>query len=396
MWDSQYALNRFYASQGGSGAATAYVYDYWEEGGSYFTYGVYTDQNTKPYWKISKNEKEIILIPYPGWRNNTFQLEGSISAGSYVWFGGGADWWTTRFDYGGLCYKFWLDEEMYGDDGVEDPFHPLAPWIYQDEIGDPFNYIFSWYFTYAGSQNYTRTLTQGIKLTDARKLTADYKKTLTMNGENSTALGHGSSYVRAHTAQVKGTDAALWLRGVYRTISETIKILNPLNYCRDFLRRILETPRAFTDTARRVENKRTVFTNGGGSDGIIRERGFFRSVLAVVKGSDTNNTLISLMRNIAEWVSAFDTAGHLGDYVRGLFVEAGNMAETGHKADYCRKQEDTVYTEGVSLRHLLIFIHLVTVGLVRDFLIRRFLKSNEELILKSCVCRELFLDSNIH
>jgi hypothetical protein len=399
MWDSQYALNRFYVSQGGSGSAAAYVYDYWEDGGAFFTYGVYTDQNTKPYWKISKNENEIKLTNSSGhhtpagWRSNTFQLEGSLSAGSYVWFGGGADWFTTRFDYGGVCYKFWLDDERYYDDGVDECYSPLAPWIYQDAIGDPFNYIFSWYFSYTGSQSYTRTLTQGVSFSDNRKLAGDYKRTAFMNGQNMTALGHGASYYREHSAQVRGTDAAPWLRGMYRNISETINLLNPLGYCRDFLRALVETVQPAAGDGRRVGNRRDILTTGSNGDAVTRGRGFFRSLLAVLKTSDTTAPPVSLLRLLTEGAVALDTAGHLGDYVRGLFTEAGGMAQPGHVSAYYRKQEDTAYTEGVPLRHLFMVIRLVTGGLVRDFIIRRFLKSNEDIALKSPVCREIEIDS---
>ncbi|GHV72286.1 hypothetical protein AGMMS49928_28810 [Spirochaetia bacterium] len=398
MWDSQYALNRFYASEGGGGNATAYVYDCWEDAGAYFMHGVYTDQNTKPYWKISKNEKEILLgySPFPGWKNNTFQLEGGISAGSYVWFGGSADWFTTRFDYGGVCYKFWLDEDRYYEDGIDDPYTVMPPWIYPDSIGAPFNYIFSWYFTYTASQNYTRTLTQGVTLTDTRKLTAAYKKTITMNGGNTMSLGHGSGYYRAHTAQVKGTDTVPWTRVLFRAISETLKTLNPLGNSRGLVRGLTDTVKPAADNTRNVNNRRDILTTGSSGDAVTRRQGFSRSVLATLKINDTTAPLVSFLRILAERSSSLDSAGHLGNYIRGLFVQAESIAETGHVSAYYRKQEDTAYTEAIPLRSLFMVIRLVTVGFVRDFILKRFLKSNEDIVLKSPVCREIEFDSRIH
>jgi hypothetical protein len=67
-----------------------------------------------------------------------------------------------------------------------------------------------------------------------------------------------------------------------------------------------------------------------------------------------------------------------------------------HGGEYYRKQADTVQAAGIPFRSLLIFVRLLTTSFVRDFLLRRFLKSNEELVLKSPVCRELILDSTIH
>jgi hypothetical protein len=72
------------------------------------------------------------------------------------------------------------------------------------------------------------------------------------------------------------------------------------------------------------------------------------------------------------------------------------MAETNHAGDYYRKVQDTAHNEGVSLRHLFVFIRLVTLSLVRDYITGRFLKSNEELVIKSPVCREIILDSTLH
>jgi hypothetical protein len=86
----------------------------------------------------------------------------------------------------------------------------------------------------------------------------------------------------------------------------------------------------------------------------------------------------------------------MGGVYPGLRTEAANRAETRHGGDYYRKQADTVQAAGVPFRSLLIFVRLVTTSFVRDFLLRRFLKSNEELVLKSPVCRELILDSTIH
>jgi hypothetical protein len=72
------------------------------------------------------------------------------------------------------------------------------------------------------------------------------------------------------------------------------------------------------------------------------------------------------------------------------------MTETKHRAEYHRKQQDTAYSEAVSLRHLFIFIRLITGAYIRDYIIGRFLKSKEELIIKSPVCRELILESTLH
>ncbi|GHV93062.1 hypothetical protein AGMMS50268_35650 [Spirochaetia bacterium] len=418
----QFGVNRFIAPEKIQGTCSAHFYCY----DTNFSIGDYSPRvfdnvNNKPGTIRSKNEQIMrtklweynadrsgYIWSNPLWKNVNFEINGQIEAGSNVWFGGYGWGVWTKYDYGGEYYRNWPEmvwtteeEEVYDDETgewywTEPEGYELPDFIHNgDETFD--NYILSWYFTFESSSfNYTRTLTQGVNLSDTRKLTATYKKTLAMNGRNTTALGHGSSYYRTHTAQVRGTAGLSWLRGFYRNISETIKILNPLGYCRDFLRTVTETARAYTDTIRNAGNKRTVLTTGGSNDGITWGRGFFRSILTTLQSSDTNNTLITLARNIAEWAATLDSAGHLGDYFRGLFVEAGSIAETDHAADYYRKQEDTAYTEDNPLRSLFMVIRLITVGFVRDFILKRFLKSNEDIVLKSPVCREIEIDSRIH
>jgi hypothetical protein len=77
-------------------------------------------------------------------------------------------------------------------------------------------------------------------------------------------------------------------------------------------------------------------------------------------------------------------------------VEAGSIAETTHRGEYHRKQQDTAYSEAVSLRHLFVFIRLLTGAYIRDYIIGRFLKSKEEVVIKSPVCREIILESTLH
>ncbi|AEF80403.1 hypothetical protein [Leadbettera azotonutricia] len=390
--DGEMALNQYLVNQSGGGNCRAYVYDYWDESETCMP-GLYTDNNTKPYLRKSRNERDI--TPRGGWCSNTFSIDGSLAVGSYVWFGVKSSWFTTRFDYGGKCWKFWPDYDSYPEDYDEElppPVIELNQWATYCTIK------WSWYFEYTAiqAQNYTRTLTQGVKLTDARKLTANYKKTLTMNGQNGTALGHGSSYIRKHTAQVKGTDTTPWLRGMYRSIRETLRVLTPLGYCRDVYRSLLETARSSAAANRSMGNNRSIGTTAGSNDGISRSRGIFRALPETAKTVDGVVSFIGLLRRLIEQAGATDNAGKLSMYIRGLYEQAGNYAGTVHQGEYYREAFDIAGSTGLPLRSLGVFIKLVTVGLVRDYLLRRFLKSNEEIVLKSAVCRNLEIESRIH
>ncbi|AEF85237.1 hypothetical protein TREPR_2195 [Treponema primitia ZAS-2] len=399
MLDGEMALNQYPVNQSGGGNCTAYVYAYYSNSDSYITPCLYTDNSNKPYLRKSKNEQEVrvdITSQRPaGWRSNTFSIDGSITAGANVWFGVKASWFTTRFDYGGKCYKFWPDYDSYPEDYDED----LPPPVINITQWDTYCTIkWSWYFDYTATQaqNFTRTLTQGVTLTDTRKLTANYKKTLTMNGQNGTALGHGSSYIRKHMAQVKGTDTTPWLRGLYRSITETLRVLTPLGYCRELYRSLLETARLSATANRSTGNNRNIGTTAGSNDGISRSRGIFRALLETAQTGDGAVSFIGLLRRLIEQAGSTDSAGKWNVYIRGLYEQAGNNAETGHQGEYYREAFDTAGVAGLPLRSLGVFIKLVTVGLVRDYLLRRFLKSNEEIVLKSAVCRDIEIESRIH
>jgi hypothetical protein len=90
-----------------------------------------------------------------------------------------------------------------------------------------------------------------------------------------------------------------------------------------------------------------------------------------------------------------DILGSVRDYVIGLYDIAGSMAETDRQAEYYRSESDTVQAEGSLFRHLFIFVKLVATSFIRDYVLSRFLIAREELVLKSCITRELTIDSKI-
>jgi hypothetical protein len=318
----QFGVNRFLAPEKIKGACSAYFYCY-DTGMGIGDYSprVFDSASNKPGAVRSKNEQimRTKLWEYnaaqdgnvwgnPQWKTVSFEINGQIEAGSDVWFGGYGWGVWTKYDYGGEYYRnspevviTKEEEELYDEETgewywTEQEDYELPDFIHNGKEKLD-NYILSWYFAFESSSfNYARTLTQGVKLTDARKLTAAYKKTL----------------------------------------------------------------------------------------------------LTVLKTGDTNMPLMTLARKIAERASALDGAGHLGGYFRGLFIDALSIAETSHLSAYCRKQEDTAHAGAIPLRSLFMAIRLATVCFARDFILKRFLKSNEDIVLKSPVCRGIEIESRIH
>jgi hypothetical protein len=383
------AVNRFLVSQAINGNCTAYAYcneDDYEGGGRPV---LYSDSGGKPQERRSAAEG---LFDFgmngskpPGWRTATFQSNRSIAAGTYLWFGVLAElYWYPRFDYGAVCYVDVID-----DYGPVPDIYPLYNANYYE------NFKLSMYFTYTSAQNYTRTITQGVTLADTRKLTADYKRAMTMNADSVTLLGHSSNYYREHTSGIAITDVLSRIRGFFRSIAEMVRTNDLISSCRDFLRIIAVTVHPETHEQRNLSARRDIAGQAGTGDSTARQRGFIRTLVAAVTTADYAGKIQAWFRTIHEQAAAFGEAGHLGDYIRGLYTEAGNMAETKHAGEYYRAVEDTAGSTAVSLRHLFIFIRLVTLSLVRDYLLSRFLRSREELVIKSPVVRELTLESRV-
>jgi hypothetical protein len=219
---------------------------------------------------------------------------------------------------------------------------------------------------------------------------------MSMNANGITLLGRASNYYRKHINAASVSDTVSRFRGFFCSLAEQVQIGDFIAYCRDFLRTIALTLRPLTEGKRSLSARRDITTEANTQDSTARQRGFIRTLLAGVTVADYAGKVFTLLRTVREEAAAFGEAGHLGDYLRGIYTEVGSMAETDHDGDYHRTVEDTAHNEGVSLRHLFIFLRLATLSLVRDYIIGRFLKSKEELVIKSPVCREITLESTLH
>jgi hypothetical protein len=357
--DSEFALNKYLVPQTGNGLCNAYVYCYDDDCDEDFIPCLYTNVNNKPYARKSLNENIIDVTVYPprwpvGWKTNTFQINGSITAGDYVWFGGWAQYFWTRFDYGGDCYKGDFDYDLY-EDYIEE--YGLAPYIVFNQWVVYCNIIWSWYFTYAASagQNYVRTLTQGVTLPNNRTITGNYKRISTETAGNSTSLNR--------------------LPLFFRNVAEIVRAAMSNGNSRSISRQCPENVNANSETDRNFSA--------------------IRKAQDTLNGTDNHSFTFFYIRSVPDTVQTEHNIRYSRGFFRGLLDYAGSIAETLCKAGYYRTNSDTVQTTGAVFRGLLIFTRIVTKVLIRDFLFGRFLKARQELILKSCVTREIAIESKI-
>jgi hypothetical protein len=304
--------------------------------------------------------------------------------------------------------------------------------------------------------NYQRSATQTVRGTTALGRFEGFVRSLVQTAKNTMTLKASPTLIRKLIQQAGASDTAKRFLSILRkpaqtaginsgtqriiqakrSIADTGKAETVINRKQDFTRNIAHTGNAGTEVLKRADYvKRFQETAGStGTTGTVRKlvlrlvelaaglyelkagTGFSRSVTDTVKNSsvmggmvaffrilsghagsgDSTSSFITRMRVIQDTGTVGDDTGHTADYLRGLFVEAGTMAETTHRAEYHRRQQDTAHSEAVPLRHLLIFIRLLTGAYIRDYIIGRFLKSREEVIIKSPVCRKLILDSKVH
>jgi hypothetical protein len=110
----------------------------------------------------------------PGWRSAPFSCDTPVEAGVYCWFGLFTEYWQTAYDYGGTLYAKVLGTSYYALETIPEqyPQDNLASSLYGDMLSLLSELRLSMYFSYTVAQNYTRTLTQGVTLTDSRKQVA--------------------------------------------------------------------------------------------------------------------------------------------------------------------------------------------------------------------------------
>jgi hypothetical protein len=172
------------------------------------------------------------------------------------------------------------------------------------------------YFDYSSAQNYVRTLTQGVSLTDSLKLTGEYK------------------------------------RGIEQLVQAKDIPTGLLTLC--------------------------------------------RNIIEAVKGIDQISFSVFLIRSMKESLTISDYLGQLKSLFRRLIDKAYSIDEVKGGWVINRFIADTAIVAGAVFRGLLIFVKILTTSLVRDFILRQFLVAREELFLKSCITRELTIDSKLN
>jgi hypothetical protein len=383
-------VNRFLLPETLNGAAAAYVYAFNPISVNECKPVLYSDSSDMPQYRLSSNEGyfnvSISGARPEGWRPASFDVNSSIQSGCYIWYGLSASTFFPRFDYAGKLYWY-----TYGNYTVNLPnTFPLFP------DGRFYNYLISMYFIYPPAQNYVRTLTQGVSLSDSRRITGSYSRIAaqTVQARETFAkllaikkriqdMASGFDFnsfvlvkIRAIRERIQLADTISHAKALFRALADIAVIESGLQQGRLFFRKLADNAQAFALAAKLIA--------------------VFKRIQDTASGFDYNSFSLANVRTIREGVNTADIISHLKVFIRALSSIAGIESVAKQSRALRRKLADTALAAGPVFRGLFLLVMIKSGAYMRDFVLGRLLKSKNEAVLKSCVCREIIIESRIN
>ena len=226
------AVNRYLLPEVLRETALAYVYIYDGYGGDLCKPVIYSDNNNTPLSRLSTDEGNIDIkltsTNRSGWRYTEFGITENIPGGSYIWFGLLCDRFAPSFDYGTNCF-------------IESHAGNTAPNTYPlINANNYYDLKLSMYFDYQSAFFYKRTLTQGVKLTDNRKITSEYKRTTIQTVKGSDIAGRFATFMRQCVSNVTNSAIVEKSVGILRTIQQQIEVFSDIAKEKEIITKIIE------------------------------------------------------------------------------------------------------------------------------------------------------------
>jgi len=238
------------------------------------------------------------------------------------------------------------------------------------------NIIISFYFTYTAMQQYVRTITQGVKLSDNRRLTRTYTRSVTQTATVNSLLKrimaiYGKCISMAHTMGEINTVTLF-----FRSLIDHITITTRKKEIQSFVRECIETV------------KINSCING--------LQHFFRRLHDDLSGFDMFSSSMIFLRVKKENAGVRENVRQWRVFIRGIPEIAENAGEIAHTAHYKRLQSSTLRAQGAVVRSIFMVIRIITKLFIRDYILGRFLKSKTELTLKSRIVQEISITSRLN
>ena len=360
------AVSRFYTDTKINGTCTGYG---WANatGVTYTTAGyplIYSDVSNAPKNKLSSNEQLINLNLLPGYVSG-FKSAGftvsTINANSYLWYGISSDQqWYPRFDMGDTLYV-----QSWSSTPTPATF-PASPLVRSLRL--------SMYFSFEA--NYTRTLVQGVKLTDSRKVKGDFKRS-TAQTTGVTALFNRFNILSRECVEIVTTTMTMErLNALSRNIQEQVS-LSLEKWA------IQQIQRIFADSV-------TVESD------VTKKQSLVRMVEDFITGVDNQEFSVLHYRSVTDSTVVTQANRGIRGFIREVKDAIENIDGIEHSAGFYRYPTDTVDVESSLLRKAAFFVRIAAQLLISDLVLGRFLRAKTEVILKSSVTREITLESKIN
>jgi len=129
---------------------------------------------------------------------------------------------------------------------------------------------------------------------------------------------------------------------------------------------------------------------------IKRTQSLYRKMEELLSGIDNQDFAVLFYRGITDTTAMTQTNQGIRGFIREVKSSMEITDSIKHGAGFYRYPTDTVNVESSLFRKLDVFVRIVTQLFVRDLLLGRFLRAKSEIILKSCITREITLESRIN
>jgi hypothetical protein len=161
-----------------------------------------------------------------------------------------------------------------------------------------------------------------------------------------------------------------------RTITQGVSLADNLRINADYKRISTQTVQADTE--------------------INKLQAMYRNIQEAIKCLDNNFSPVLFFRKVYDAVNVSDTLKQLREIFVGLFeiLTTNSNAKSGRV--YFVNISDSVYAVGVLFRTLFLFVKIITKFFISDYILNRFLIAKAELKIKSCIVREIVIESRIN
>jgi hypothetical protein len=229
-------------------------------------------------------------------------------------------------------------------------------------------------FTFEG--NYKCTLTQGVSLSANPKKKIDFKRKAVQTASTTSMLGRFETFSRKCIAGVVSSMSIGHLTTLCRSVIEQVNLTVEKWETREYSR---------------------LFSDGVGVEsGMGRKQSIFRQAQELVSGADSQEFTVLFYRGVMDTAIVTQANSGIRGFIREVksSMEVTDGIESG--AGFYRYSSDMVSADSSLFRKVAILVRIASQLFLSDLFLGRFLRAKKEVILKSCVTRELTIESRIN